>query len=59
MGEGFMPKLTLFHCINAVAEVDDFLADKKGVTRLDSSIYEVKKENLPEETQVVVLKPSR
>lgn len=41
------------------AEVDDFLADKKGITRLDSSIYEVKKENLPDETQIVVLKPSR
>ncbi len=41
------------------AEVDDFLVDKKGITRLDSSIYEVKSENLPEETQVIVLKPSR
>jgi len=41
------------------AAVDDFLADKKGVTRLDSSTYKVKKENLPEETQIVVLKPSR
>ena len=37
------------------AEVDEFLADKANVRRLDSSEFEVNNENLPAVTQIVVL----
>lgn len=39
-----------------IAGVDNFLADKKNVKRLDSSEIELKKESLPAESEIVVLK---
>jgi L-ascorbate metabolism protein UlaG (beta-lactamase superfamily) len=41
------------------AEVDDFLVDKANVRRLDSSEFEVGKEELPTATQIVVLEHAR
>ena len=41
-----------------VAGVDDFLKDKKGVSRPDSSEVELKKGKLPTATQIIVLKPA-
>lgn len=39
-----------------IAGVDNFLADKKNVKKLDSSEIELKKESLPAESEIVVLK---
>lgn len=39
-----------------IAEVDEFIKDKPNVTRLDSSILELRKEDVPEERRIIVLK---
>lgn len=39
-----------------IAPVDDFLAGKQNVRRLDSSEYEVVKEQLPDRQEIIVLK---
>ncbi len=41
-----------------VAGVDEFLKDKKEVSRPNTSELEVKKENLPVKTKVIVLNPA-
>ena len=41
-----------------VAGVDEFLKDKKDVSRLDTSEVEFKKGELPATTQIIVLKPA-
>jgi len=41
------------------AEVDDFLSDKVNIRRLDSSEFEIRKEDLPTPTQIVVLEHAR
>ncbi len=41
-----------------VAGVEDFLQGKKGVSRLNTSEAEFKKEKLPAATQIIVLKPA-
>jgi hypothetical protein len=38
--------------------VDDFLAGKKDVTRLNTSETEIKADKLPATTQIIVLKPA-
>lgn len=38
-----------------IAGVDDFLKDKKNVLNLKTSEFEIKKENLPHDTEIVVL----
>jgi len=43
-------------CAFPIAPVDDFLAGKEDVRRLDSSEYEVAKEQLPDAREIVVLK---
>jgi len=41
-----------------ITGVDEFLHGKNNVTRLDTSEVELKKENLPESTRIIVLKPA-
>lgn len=41
-----------------IGPVDDFLADKPRVRRVDGSEIEVTKETLPEPTEIVVLQPA-
>jgi L-ascorbate metabolism protein UlaG (beta-lactamase superfamily) len=41
-----------------LAPVDDFLADKTRVRRVDGSEVEITKETLPDPTEVVVLRPA-
>jgi len=41
-----------------LAPVDDFLAGKPRVRRVDGSAIEVTKESLPEPTEIVVLRPA-
>jgi len=43
-------------CGYPIAGVDGFLQGKEGVSRLDASEVEFKKENLPASTQIIVLK---
>jgi len=45
-------------CAFPIAEVDEFLRGKKGVSRLDTSEAEFKQGALPTTTQVIVLKPA-
>ncbi|MFC2044249.1 MBL fold metallo-hydrolase [Chloroflexota bacterium] len=45
-------------CAYSIAEVNDFLKGKTGVSQLDTSETEFKKERLPTITQIVVLKPA-
>lgn len=42
-----------------VESVDDFLRDKKNVTRLDVSEIELRREQLPASPQIIVLKTSK
>ena len=44
-------------CAYPIATVDDFLKNKKGVRRVDSSEIEFKFGELPATTEIVVLKP--
>ena len=39
-------------------QMDDFLQNKTGVTRLDTSEVEFKRGELPAATQIMVLKPA-
>jgi L-ascorbate metabolism protein UlaG (beta-lactamase superfamily) len=41
-----------------VAGVDGFLKDKNNVRRLNSSVIELDRASLPEETEIIVLKPA-
>ncbi len=41
-----------------IDRVDKFLEGKENVTRKESSEIEIEKENLPSETQIIVLKPA-
>lgn len=45
-------------CAYPIASVEDFLKDKKDVTRVDSSEAEFELEKLPTATEIVVLKPA-
>ena len=45
-------------CDFPVATVDDFLTDKKNVVISNSSEIELKAGKLPDETQIIVLKPA-
>jgi L-ascorbate metabolism protein UlaG (beta-lactamase superfamily) len=45
-------------CTFPVALVDDFLKDKKNVTRSTKSEIEFKAGKIPEETQIIVLQPA-
>lgn len=42
-----------------IAPVDDFLADKRNVQRLDGGEMTVSTDTLPRDTEIVVLKPAR
>ncbi|MEO0130257.1 MAG: MBL fold metallo-hydrolase [candidate division WOR-3 bacterium] len=41
-----------------IAQVEDFLVEKKNVKMLDISEIEISKENLPKEREILVLKPA-
>jgi L-ascorbate metabolism protein UlaG (beta-lactamase superfamily) len=43
-------------CTYAIAEVEEFLKGKQNIRRLDSTEVEFKKEELPTDTQIVVLR---
>lgn len=45
-------------CAFPISAVDDFLEGKTGVSKQGSSEVELKKENLPATTQIIVLEPS-
>ncbi len=45
-------------CEFPINPVDDFLKDKKNVTRMNSSEAEFKSATLPAQTQIIVLKPA-
>jgi len=45
-------------CAMPLTGVDDFLAGKKDVTRLNTSETEIKADKLPATTQIIVLKPA-
>lgn len=45
-------------CALPISPVEDFLADKKDVKRLDASEAEFRLESLPKTTQIIVLKPA-
>jgi L-ascorbate metabolism protein UlaG (beta-lactamase superfamily) len=39
-----------------IAEVDEFLKNKPNIRQLNSSVLELRKEDVPEERQIIVLK---
>ena len=45
-------------CAFPISGVDDFLLGKEDVSRVDSSEVEVKREELPPSTRIIVLKPA-
>lgn len=45
-------------CSFPIADVDEFLRDKDGVSRLDTSETEFKREELPDTAQIIVLTPA-
>ena len=45
-------------CAFPISGVDDFLLGKEDISRLDSSEVEVKREELPPSTRIIVLKPA-
>jgi hypothetical protein len=45
-------------CDYPISGVEEFLKGKPGVTRLDASETQFKRESLPGSTQIIVLKPA-
>ena len=45
-------------CTFQLVDVEEFLKGKKNVVRPDSSEVEIARDNLPSETQIIVVKPA-